>query len=144
MKIVIAGGAGQLGQILARDFHASGDEVVVLSRVARATPWRTAAWDARTPGDWIWQLNGADAMINLAGASVNCRYTPWNRRKILESRLLSTRIIGDVIARSERPPRVWLQASTATIYSHRFDEPNDEMSGLIGGSEPDAPRKWLF
>src|SRR6185436_10361602 len=76
--------------------------------------------------------------------SVNCRYNPANRRQILESRVLSTRVVGEAITRAARPPRVWLQASTATIYAHRYDAPNDEASGIIGGQEPDAPTKWRF
>jgi uncharacterized protein (TIGR01777 family) len=75
---------------------------------------------------------------------VNCRYTAENRRAILESRVLSTRAVGEAIALAGRPPRVWLQASTATIYAHRYDAPNDEASGVIGGNEPDAPGSWRF
>ena len=83
-------------------------------------------------------------MINLAGQSVNCRYTPENRRIITDSRIKSTRVVGDAIAQAWKPPRVWLQASTATIYAHRYDAPNDEASGIIGGSEPNAPDTWRF
>jgi uncharacterized protein (TIGR01777 family) len=83
-------------------------------------------------------------VINLAGRNVNCRYTPENRRLIMDSRILSTRIVGEVIARAATPPRVWLQASTATIYAHRFDAPHDEATGIVGGSEPDAPPAWRF
>jgi uncharacterized protein (TIGR01777 family) len=83
-------------------------------------------------------------VINLAGRSVNCRYSPENRRAIKESRVNSTRIVGEAIARAARPPRVWLQMSTATIYAHRFDAPNDEATGRLGGTEPDAPDTWRF
>jgi len=147
VKIVIPGGTGQVGRVLARAFQARGDEVVILSREASlpgTTPWRVERWDAETSGGWTAQLEGADAVINLAGRNVNCRYTPENRRAILESRLRSTRAVGEAIARASRPPRVWLQASTATIYAHRYDAPNDEATGLLGGSEPDAPAKWRF
>ena len=82
-------------------------------------------------------------MINLAGRSVNCRYTPANRREILDSRVASTRVVGQAIARCARPPAVWLQASTATIYAHRFEAPNDEATGVVGGG-PDAPDTWRF
>src|SRR6185436_5764636 len=72
------------------------------------------------------------------------RYTAANRRDILESRVRSTRVVGEAIAQSRRPPRVWLQASTATIYAHRYDAANDEWTGRIGGHEPGAPETWNF
>lgn len=144
MKIVLAGGSGQLGTVLARAFHDEQHEVVVLSRAAVSGPWRGVAWDARSLGPWAAELDGADVVINLAGRSVNCRYTAANRRSIMDSRVASTRVVGEAIMRAERPPRVWLQMSTATIYAHRFDAPNDEATGLIGGSEPDAPASWRF
>ncbi len=83
-------------------------------------------------------------VINLAGRSVDCRYSPEIRRAITRSRVESTSAVGQAIARCERPPSLWLQASTATIYAHRFDAPNDEASGVIGGTEPDAPASWAF
>ncbi len=144
MKVVIPGGSGQVGTVLARALHAAGHEVVVLSRRPLSAPWRMTVWDARTLGDWTCELNGADAVIDLAGRSVNCRYTPENRRAILESRVESTRVVGEAIARSRRPPRVWLQAATATIYAHRYDAPNDEATGLLGGAEPGVPYAWRF
>jgi uncharacterized protein len=144
MKIVIPGGSGQLGQVLATAFHASDHEVVVLSRHQRDTPWRTVDWDGETLGKWTDEFEAADAIINLAGQSVNCRYTAENRRLITESRLKSTKVVGDAIARAWTPPRVWLQSSTATIYAHRYDAPNDEATGIIGGSEPNVPETWRF
>ena len=144
MRIVIPGGTGQVGTLLARAFHRDGHAVVVLGRHPSRTPWRFAAWDGRTLGDWARELDDADVVINLAGRSVNCRYTNTNRREILDSRVESTTVVGQAIAASRRPARVWLQASTATIYSHRFDAPNDESSGIIGGAEPDAPGSWRF
>lgn len=147
MKIVLPGGSGQVGTLLARAFHRDGHEVVVLSRDpgpgARPAPWRVAAWDARSVGGWARELEGADAVVNLAGRSVNCRYTPENRRLIKESRVDSVRAVGQAIARAERPPAVWLQASTATIYAHRYDAANDE-AGPLGGSEPGVPETWNF
>ena len=143
MKIVIPGGSGHLGTILARAFHHQ-HEVVVLSRRARMLPWRTVAWDGATPGAWIGEIDGADVVINLAGRSVNCRYTARNRQAILTSRVASTRAVGEAIAGMARPPHLWLQASTATIYAHRYDAPNDEQDGILGGSEPDVPETWKF
>src|SRR3989454_12635554 len=101
-------------------------------------------WNGETPDGWAAEIDGADGVINLAGRSVNCRYTKANRESILKSRVNSTRVIGEVIARAAHPPRVWLQASTATIYAHRYDAPNDEFTGIIGGNEPDAPETWRF
>lgn len=144
MKVVLPGGTGQVGQILARAFIADGHEVVVLSRKSAELPWRVIGWDGESVGDWASEIDGAEVVINLAGRSVNCRYHDANRRAIMDSRIKSTRAVGAAIARAARPPRVWLQASTATIYAHRFDAPNDEATGLIGGSEPDAPASWRF
>jgi uncharacterized protein (TIGR01777 family) len=145
MKIVIPGGSGQIGTLLARAFQKDGHEVVELSRSPSTNrPWRVAAWDAETPGAWTAELEAADAVINLTGKNVNCRYTPENRLVIQQSRVDSTRVIGEAIARAARPPRVWLQAGTATIYAHRYDADNDEATGIIGGSEPNAPDTWRF
>lgn len=144
MKIVIPGGSGQVGTVLARVFHQDGHDVAVLSRKPANAPWRTVAWDGETLGDWVAEFESADAIINLAGQSVNCRYHDRNRRIIKESRVNSTRVVGDAIAQAWKPPRVWLQASTATIYAHRFDAPNDEATGIIDGAEPNAPDTWRF
>jgi uncharacterized protein len=144
MKIVIPGGTGQVGTILARSFHADGHDVVVLGRDPEPREWRVERWDAKTLGDWAGEFEGADVVINLAGRNVNCRYNPENRRQIIDSRVDSTRVVGEAIAAASNPPKVWLQASTATIYGHRYDAPNDEITGIIGGSEPDVPDTWRF
>ncbi len=144
MKIVLPGGTGQVGTLLARAFSGDGHDVVVLSRDPRPAPWRTARWDAETVGDWAAELEGADVVVNLAGRNVDCRYGEANRRAIMDSRVRSTRAVGQAIARCASPPRVWLQASTATIYAHRFDAPNDEATGILGGDEPGAPDTWRF
>jgi uncharacterized protein (TIGR01777 family) len=145
VKIIIPGGSGQVGTVLARAFQQRGDEVVVLSRTRTdALPWRVVQWDGETLGAWASEVEGADTVINLAGQSVNCRYTAENRRILIDSRVKSTRVVGQAIAQANNAPRVWLQASTATLYAHRFDAPNDEATGIIGGSEPDAPDTWRF
>jgi uncharacterized protein (TIGR01777 family) len=144
MKIVIPGGSGQIGRILAREMLAEGHDVTVLSRQPSGEPWRAIAWDGESLGPWMKEIDGSDVVINLAGRTVNCRYTEANRREIFESRVNSTRAIGAAIAEAACPPRLWLQASTATIYAHRFDAANDEATGQIGGQEPDAPRAWKF
>jgi len=145
MKVVIPGGSGQVGTVLARAFHQRGDKVVVLSRTQTdAPPWRVMKWNGETLGDWASEIEGADTVINLAGQSVNCRYTAENRRILIDSRVKSTRVVGQAIAQANNAPRVWLQASTATLYAHRYDAPNDEAMGIIGGSEPNAPDTWRF
>jgi len=144
MRIVIPGGSGQVGAILARAFHADGHDVTVLSRHPQMRPWRVVEWNGVTLGSWQREVDRADVVINLAGRSVNCRYNAANRREILQSRVDSTRVVGEAIARAERPPRVWLQASTATIYAHRYDASNDERSGALGGGEVNAPDAWRF
>src|SRR5579871_4251175 len=100
MKIVIPGGSGQVGTILARGFASQGHEVVVLSRNPAAAPWRVARWDAESLGDWAAEVEGSEVVINLAGRNVNCRYNAANRRQIMESRVNSTRIVGRAIAKA--------------------------------------------
>lgn len=143
MKIVVPGGTGQIGRVLVEALRRRGDEVVVLSRSAAGEPG-VVAWDGRTPGAWAREVDGADAVINLAGRSVNCRYHKANLTEMLASRIDSTRAIAEAIEAASRPPRVWLQASTATIYAHRFDAPNGEVTGIIGGHEPGVPGYWRF
>ena len=140
MRIVIPGGSGHVGGILTRAFRSTGDDVVVLSRGGGEG---SVAWDGRTLGPWAASIDGADVVVNLAGRSVNCRYHAGNRAEILRSRVDSTRVVGEAIARAKRPPRVWLQASTATIYAHRYDAPNDEASGIVGNG-PGEPYTWHF
>lgn len=144
MKVVIPGGSGQVGTMLARALQSDGHEVIVLSRTTKKAPWAVVIWDGSSIGSWVKEIDGSDAVINLAGRSVNCRYTARNREAITQSRVRSTQIVGEAIAAAHRPPRVWLQASTATIYAHRYDAPNDEATGILGGDEPDVPETWRF
>lgn len=134
-RIVLAGGSGFLGQVLARHFLAARYEVAVLTRRPGSVPrgCRGVIWDGRTLENWIHELDGVEALINLAGRSVNCRYHAHNRQLILDSRINSTRVLGEAIARCAKPPRVWLNSSTATIYRHTFGPAWDE-SGEIGGT----------
>ena len=143
MKIVIPGGTGQIGGILSRTLLARNHDVVVLSRGGTSDA-RLVVWDGRTLGPWAREVDGADVVINLAGRSVNCRYTDANLKAMMSSRVDATRAVGTAIAKAVRPPRVWLQMSTATIYAHRVDAPNDEATGRIGGDEPEAPSYWKF
>lgn len=138
-RLILAGGTGFLGRLLSRYFVDCGAEVVVLTRTPTrpANPVREIAWDGETPGDWARELDGAAALINLAGISVNCRYHARNRRLILESRIRPTRVLGEAIAKCAQPPRVWLNASTATIYKHSLDRAMEEGTGEIGAT-PEA------
>ncbi|SDM51438.1 TIGR01777 family oxidoreductase [Nonomuraea jiangxiensis] len=142
MKIVIPGGTGQVGTILRQALTTAGHEVVILTR--RPTRDREVRWDGETLGPWAEEIDGSDVVVNLAGRSVNCRYTPANLRAMMDSRVRSTRVVGEAIAAAARPPRAWLQMSTATIYSHRFDAPNDEATGVLGGTEPGVPGYWAY
>lgn len=144
LRIVIAGGNGQVGQILLRYFHARGHSVVGLVRAPMVSPWRVAEWDGKYFGDWVRELDGGDVLINLVGRSVNCRYTAAHRREILESRVTSTRLLGAAIVQLAHPPSLWMNASTATIYRHALDRPMDEATGEIGGRETNAPESWKF
>lgn len=137
-RIVLAGGSGFLGGVLAEYFSARGQEVVVLTRAPRSPgeatgAIREVAWDGETVTEWAHELDGARAVINLAGRSVDCRYTATNRRLIMDSRVHSTRVLGEAIARCQEPPRAWLNSSTATIYRHVLDRAWDE-SGEIGAT----------
>ncbi|MDO0917150.1 TIGR01777 family oxidoreductase [Streptomyces sp. DT2A-34] len=142
MKIVIPGGTGQVGTVLNRALTAAGHEVVVLTR--RPTRAGEVHWDGETSGPWATEIDGSDVVINLAGRSVSCRYTAPNLQAMMDSRVRSTEVVGEAIASAARPPRVWLQMSTATIYAHRFDAPHDEATGVIGGGEPDVPDYWGY
>lgn len=149
MRIVLPGGSGLVGQLLARHFQEGGHHVTVLTRGPYTAPWQTVHWDGEHAGPWVEALEGADVCVNLAGRSVNCRYSARNRQQIYGSRIHSTRLVGQIIAGLENPPRVWMNASTATIYRHALDRPMDEDTGEMGGYETitgtrPAPETWNF
>lgn len=127
-KLIIAGGSGFLGQALVGHFAKKNWEVVVLTRRPsdRKSRAREVLWDGETIGDWVGELEGATAVVNLCGRSVDCRYTAANRRIIVDSRVKPTRVIGEAIVRCQRPPVTWLNASSATIYRHTLGDPWDE------------------
>ncbi len=137
LRIVLAGGTGFLGSLLADHFATRETEVVILTRTPgkRVGSIREVQWDGATTGPWQEELEGAKALINLAGRSVNCRYHRHNRRRILDSRLDSTRVLGEAIAHCAHPPPVWLNSSTATIYRHTFGPPWDEAGEIAGSVE---------
>ncbi len=155
MRILLPGGSGQIGTLLARHLHAAGHEITVLSRdpaAHAAHPWRTLAWDGLTPGPWAMEIDRSDAVVHLSGRTVNCRYTPAHRREIMESRVQPTLLLGRLIAASSTPPRLWLNGSTSTFYRHALDRPQDEFTGELGDQpgergtrEPaDLPETWSF
>jgi uncharacterized protein len=155
MRILLPGGSGQVGTILAWHLHSAGHEVTVLSRTpqARAShPWRILPWDGLTPGPWTTEIDRSDAVIHLSGRSVNCRYNSANRLAIFDSRIKPTLLLGKVIAASPTPPRLWMNASTSTFYRHALDRPQDEFTGELGDlpselgtREPaNLPETWSF
>lgn len=135
-KVVLAGGTGFVGQDFAQRFRKLGYEVLIISRQPGHIAWEDS--------DGIRQaLEGAEMLINLAGKSVNCRYTNENRRIILESRTSTTRILGESILECEHPPELWINSSTATIYRHAEDRPMTEKEGEIGsGFSVDVAKAW--
>ena len=141
-RIVIAGGAGFLGQALARHFREGGWDVAILTRTPGqgGLSGRQVGWDGCNLGSWQAELEGAAALINLTGKTVNCRYTARNRKEIMESRVNSTRILGEAIGACVQPPQVWLNASTATVYRHTYGAPWDES----GETEATAEAKDRF
>ncbi|HZR66556.1 MAG TPA: TIGR01777 family oxidoreductase [Terriglobales bacterium] len=143
LKIVLAGGSGQVGRVLARHFGVAGHQVTILSRNRSLASPNWVHWDGTTLGNWISELKTTDVLINLAGRSVNCRYTRANRREIIESRVQPTILLGRALNQLDNPPRIWINASTATIYRHSLNQDMDE-AGEIGGAEDQAPQSWRF
>ena len=147
LRIVIPGGSGQVGRMLAQFFQGRGHHVTVLTRGPYTAPWQTVHWDGRSLGPWVESLEGADVCIHLSGRSINCRSTPRNRRELYDSRIGTTRLLHQAFALLVQPPRLWMNASTATIYRHALDRDMDEATGEIGGNEwisrrRRAPEKW--
>ncbi|HEY8388897.1 MAG TPA: TIGR01777 family oxidoreductase [Parasegetibacter sp.] len=144
-KIVLAGGTGYLGKVLTGYFRDKSEEIVILSRKAAGTDGRvkSVVWDGKTEGDWIKELEGAEVLVNLCGKNVNCRYTEANKKEIVESRTIPTTLLANVINKLNNPPQVWINVTSATIYRHADDSPQDEMNGEIGdGFSVDVCRKW--
>lgn len=146
MKIILAGGTGTLGTILQGHFVRRGDDVVVLTRNARRPARqgvRFVPWNGRDAGAWTEELEHSDVVINLAGRSVDCRYTARNKALIRNSRIDATHALGRAIAQCAAPPPLWINLSTATIYRHAEDRPMDELSGEIGtGFSVEVARAW--
>jgi uncharacterized protein (TIGR01777 family) len=144
-KIILAGGNGQLGKALANHYKDIANEVIILSRKPAPAKdnIKTLVWDGRTLGDWAKELEGADLLVNLCGKNVNCRYTKENREEIIRSRVEPTRLLGKLIDGLINPPKLWVNAASATIYRHAEDRPQDEETGEIGyGFSIDVCKKW--
>ncbi len=142
---MLAGGSGFLGRALAAHFTGQGDNVVVLTRSprpGRADGVAEIAWDGCDPGPWETSLDGADAVINLAGRSVNCRHTAAHRAEILASRLDSVRAVGQAICRAAHPPRVWIQAGSLAIYGDAGDTICDETTPAASGFPAEVCQRW--
>lgn len=133
-KLIIAAGTGFLGQVLVNHFKNKFEEIVILTRGKSQTidGIKYVNWNAKTFSGWENELEGATALINLAGKSVDCRYTKENKREILLSRIESTRILNKAILNCVTPPKHWLNSSTATIYRFSLDKEMDETTGEIG------------
>lgn len=143
--IVIAGGSGFLGRSLARHLaRRSGIDVVILSRnrPQEDGPWIFKAWDASKLGDWIGVLDGAAALVNFVGRTVDCIKTPENKAEIMNSRVDATRVLGEAMTQIEHPPPVWVQMSTAHIYGDPPTEICDESSPLGTGLAPEVGEAW--
>lgn len=144
-KLIIAGGTGFLGQALSAYFKDCYDEIVILSRSETKTDGklRYLRWDARSQGAWCSELEGATAVINLCGKSVDCRYTEKNMALIFSSRLESTAVIGEAIMACKTPPLVWINGASATIYRHSETEPMTERKGETGtGFSVEVCKAW--
>jgi len=157
LRIIIPGGEGHLGRLVARRFSSQGHLVTTLTRSPRhpsvaaagqtsqkLNAWETAVWDGKSLGSWVGLLEHADIVINFAGRSVDCRYTARNRAAILQSRVESTTVLSKAIESVRFPPRLWLNSSTGTIYRHSFDRAMDETTGELGGNESNVPETWRF
>ncbi len=144
-KIVLAGGSGYLGQLLAKHYRDLADEVIILARRKQQEMGniKYLSWDGKAAGNWCHYLENADLLINLCGKNVNCRYTQKNQAAIIASRVAPTLLLNKVIAEMENPPRVWTNVTSATIYRHAEDRPQNEMDGEIGyGFSIDVCKQW--
>jgi uncharacterized protein len=133
-KIVLAGGTGYLGTVLAAYYQEFANEIIILSRRAAVLKGNTRIeiWDGKTEGQWVSSLEGADLLINLCGKNINCRYNEKNRKEIIDSRIIPTTLLGKVISKLSTPPKLWINITAAGIYKHSIDQWQDEETGEMG------------
>lgn len=144
-KIILAGGNGYLGGVLAGYYRHIAEEVIILGRKPKATEEniKTVLWDGKTKGEWVKEIEGADMLINLCGKNVNCRYTTKNREEIIRSRVIPTALLNEIVGELSNPPALWINITSATIYRHAEDFTQDEATGQIGyGFSIDVCRQW--
>lgn len=143
-RIVIAGGSGFIGTALAREFAGRGDDVIVLTRQSRARRDRVreVVWDGGHPGDWMHFLEGAAAVVNLTGRSINCRHTPENLHGIIASRVNSVNALATALGQLTHPPRVWVQAGAVGFYGDAKDKLCDETSPAGTDALAGICRQW--
>jgi uncharacterized protein len=144
-KIILAGGSGYLGQVLADYYKDKAKEIIILSRQVGVNKGNIVyhQWDAKSKGEWVKQLEGADLLVNLCGKNVNCRYILENRWAILNSRIIPTALLEAAIKGLSHPPKLWLQCASATIYRHAEDHYQDEENGEIGeGFSVEVCKAW--
>lgn len=144
-KIILAGGNGYLGNVLVGYYRNLAEKIIILSR--KCAPEndnvKTIVWNGIDGGDWEGELEGAELLINLCGKNVNCRYTEKNKREIISSRTQPTILLGKVISKLKNPPVLWINITSATIYRHAEDCPQDEETGDIGyGFSIEVCREW--
>ncbi|MEO6150164.1 MAG: NAD-dependent epimerase/dehydratase family protein, partial [Mucilaginibacter sp.] len=144
-KIILAGGSGYLGKVLAQHFSTQANEVIIFTRNPKADAGniKMVYWDGANIGQWAQYLEDSDVLINLTGKSVNCKYTEKNKAEIFSSRLKATWILGEALKQTKNPPKVWMNAASATIYRHAEDRPQDEFTGEIGdGFSIEVCKRW--
>jgi uncharacterized protein (TIGR01777 family) len=144
-KVIMAGGNGYLGRAFAAYYSVLAEEVIILSRSAKSPQGniKTVVWDGCTPGNWVNEMEEAELLVNLCGKNVNCRYTEANKKEIISSRVVPTRLLGSVIEQLQNPPKLWINITSATIYRHAEDRPQDEEYGEIGdGFSIEVCQKW--
>ncbi|RYE14459.1 MAG: TIGR01777 family protein, partial [Sphingobacteriales bacterium] len=144
-KIILAGGSGYLGKVLAQHFSTQANEVIIFTRSPKADfgNIKMVYWDGANIGQWAQHLEDSDVLINLTGKSVNCRYNEKNKAEIFSSRLKATWILGEALKQIKNPPKVWMNAASATIYRHAEDRPQDEFNGEIGdGFSIEVCKRW--
>jgi uncharacterized protein (TIGR01777 family) len=144
-KIILAGGNGYLGGVMANYYKGLTKQVIILSRRAAKADGNvtTLVWDGINEGAWSEAMERADLLINLCGKNVNCRYTQKNQAEIIRSRINPTKLLGRVIGKLKHPPLLWITITSATVYRHAEDHPQDELNGDIGyGFSIDVCKQW--